>query len=121
MRRLLDWLKRLLPWLFIALFLVCPDAIAKDVVLSWDKSPTATVTGYWIYVGENKEVVPYLRKIDAGNALTKKVRNLIDIRDYWFAVTAYDADGNESVYSNIVHSEPKLRQLNIDVEVIPIK
>jgi ribulose bisphosphate carboxylase small subunit len=47
---------------------------------------------------------PLILKLDAGNVLTLKILGLEDTSEHYFGVTAYDAAGNESVYSNIVHS-----------------
>ena len=40
--------------------------------------------------------------IDAGDVLTYKVEGLDDAAEFFFAVTAYDGENNESAYSNIV-------------------
>lgn len=90
-------------------------AIAQDVTLSWDASPTAGVTGYKIHY----QPTPYVAgqwdgsgstqgnsPIDVGNVLTYQLTNLTDGVVYYFAVTAYDAEANESTYSNVVQSDP---------------
>ena len=86
---------------------------AKTVTLSWDPSPS-TITGYRIYYDVDSSVSPLdgtgategSSPIDVGNVLTFTVSGLSDTADHYFAVTAYDADDNESVYSNTVHSPP---------------
>ncbi len=85
-------------------------AFAKKVTLSWDASPSE-VTGYKVYYDtqsdtafEGIDAIEGDSPIDVGNVLTYTVTGLYDDEDYYFAVTAYDASGNESTYSNIVAS-----------------
>ncbi|MCF6237545.1 MAG: fibronectin type III domain-containing protein [Candidatus Marinimicrobia bacterium] len=91
-------------------------ALAQTVTLSWDASPTTdpVVTGYKIYY----QSAPYMAQwdgsgatqgaspIDVGSVLTYQLTDLADGVVYYFAVTAYDAQANESTYSNIVQSDP---------------
>ena len=100
------WLRRKLPWLFILLLVTLSADLcqAKTVTLSWDQSPTQTVTGYWVWV--SPDGMTFSRIEDAGNALTLTVSGLEDTDDHYFAVTAYDKDFNESINSNVVHSPP---------------
>ncbi len=63
-----------------------------------DGSP-ADVTGYRIYFGT--ESGRYTNTIDAGNTTTYTLTNLSP-GTYYFAVTAYNASGNESAYSDEV-------------------
>ncbi len=44
----------------------------------------------------------YSQGVDVGNTTSYTVSNLIDGKTYYFAVTAYNAVGYESVYSNEV-------------------
>ncbi len=85
-------------------------AFAKSVTLSWDASPSQ-VTGYKVYydtqsngIFEGIDAIEGDSPIDVGAVLTYTVTGLDDGEDYFFAVTAYDASGNESTYSNIVAS-----------------
>ena len=98
------WLLLLVSVLFSA------SAWGKTVTLSWDASPS-DVAGYKIYYdtsssspldgsGADEGGAP----IDVGNVLTYTLHGLPDNSDHYFAVSAYDASGNESTYSNIVHS-----------------
>ncbi|HMB16657.1 MAG TPA: putative Ig domain-containing protein [Pelovirga sp.] len=83
-------------------------AWAKTVTLAWDPSPS-TVSGYKVYykagsdtlsqTGEDGTVV-----VDVSNVLTYSLPDLNDAVDYYFAVTAYDGTGQESDFSNHVHS-----------------
>ena len=78
-------------------------ADALTASLSWDASPSDGVTGYRVYVGTAS------RSYDApgsgvyvGATTSYKVSGLARGQTYYFAVTAVDAAGNESLYSNEV-------------------
>lgn len=68
--------------------------------LSW-VAPTSTsgtsVAGYKVYYGTASKT--YTSTINAGTATSYTVSNLPP-GTYYFVVTAYDASGNESTYSN---------------------
>jgi fibronectin type 3 domain-containing protein len=72
---------------------------AADVPLQWDASVTPTVTGYKVYVGTASGV--YGTPITIGNVTAYTVTGLAN-GTYYFSVTAFDATGVESVYSNEV-------------------
>jgi hypothetical protein len=87
--------------LAMALLLLAGLAVAadaKDVTLSWDASPTASVTGYAVHYGKYSGDMEY--EADAGDALTYTVADL-PAGEWYFAVTAYN-ETSESGYSNIV-------------------
>lgn len=71
---------------------------AQSVTLAWDSSPDPTVVGYNIYSGVASGT--YTNRVDAGNATTGNISNLVEGTTYFFAVTAYDASGLESDFSN---------------------
>lgn len=80
---------------------------AGTVTLSWDPpttnadgTPITDLSGYKIYHGT--ETGNYSQSIDTGNATTYQIASLTDGLTYYFAVTAYDASGNESDYSQEV-------------------
>jgi hypothetical protein len=91
----------------IVIFLSSSITLAGDATLSWDPPSTnadgTTLTdlaGYRVYFGTSSGI--YSKNIDAGNIATYRINNLTDGLTYFFAVTAYDSDGNESEYSNEV-------------------
>ena len=101
-------LKIILLTLTMVNFSVC--GWAKTVTLSWDASPS-TVSGYKVYYDagsstplEGTGAAEGESPLDAGNVLTYVIHGLPDGVDHYFAVTAYDSSGNESTYSNTVHS-----------------
>ena len=104
----MGWLRRVLPWVFGLFLLIVPVGIchAKTVTLSWDPSPTPTVTGYRVLISLNAEMSSTLASRDVGDVLTTSIADLDDHVDHWFCVKAYDGQGHESVCSNIVTSPP---------------
>ena len=93
-----------MPWLFLLIALAVPNVEAKDVTLSWDPSPSTGVTSYTLYWDTRNEA-PFRFNVVSGDVLTFQIVNLPDEEQHWFAVTASDALGNESAYSNIVKSD----------------
>jgi hypothetical protein len=85
----------------ILLFLLycCAQAVAADVSLAWDASISPNITGYKVYVGNSSR--NYGTPITIGNQTTFTVTGLAS-GTYYFAVTAFDMDGNESDFSNEV-------------------
>lgn len=76
-------------------------AADKQITLSWNvANDNVGVKGYKIYYGTNsvtKDGGSYnMGPLDAGNKITYTVADLKNGTPYYFAVTAYDAAGNES-------------------------
>ena len=67
------------------------------VALAWDASSSPDVTGYEIHYGMEPGV--YTSYIDVGPVLSTVIYGLIEGRQYYFAVVAYDALTGESVPS----------------------
>ena len=94
------------------LLFVCP-VMAQDIDLSWDPSPSDDISGYKVYYSQkNISTLPLDgyessdgdSPIDVQKELSTTVHGLANDGIYYFSVTAYDSDGNESTYSNIVSS-----------------
>ncbi len=84
----------------------------SQVVLNWDAATDDTgIDGYTVYTGLD----PYesrgsynLGTTDVGDTTSYVMDNLTNGMTYYFAVKAYDADGNDSAsYSNEVDSTPE--------------
>ncbi len=93
--------------LIVVVLALSNTAWAKTVTLSWDASPSE-VTGYTVYYDteSSASLEGVGSPIDVGNVQTYIINGLPDDVDHYFAVIAYDSSGNESTYSNIVHSPP---------------
>jgi hypothetical protein len=88
--------------LVLCFFFLSPaNSLAGQASLAWDPPDISTdVTGYMLYYGTVSGA--YSQSIDVGNTTDYTVGNLIDGKTYYFAVTAYNAAGYQSVYSNEV-------------------
>jgi fibronectin type 3 domain-containing protein len=72
-----------------------------SATLQWTASTDSRVTGYRIYYGtESRTYQAKGSGLNASSMTTYTVPNLTVGRTYYFAVTAYDAAGNESDYSS---------------------
>lgn len=74
-----------------------------EATLTWDAATDAVgVEGYYVYTGlesvEKNGGGYTFGSSDAGNSTTFTLENLTNGVTYYFAVTAYDEDGNESSY-----------------------
>jgi len=86
--------------LLVLLFGVAP-ALAGQVQLAWDAPDTSTTpAGYLLYYWQEPTGVP--QSVPVGLQTTYTLTGFVDGTTYSFAVTAYDAEGNESDYSNMV-------------------
>jgi len=70
-------------------------------VLTWGTSSSSDTVGYRVYYGTASGSYVQSRGagVVAGNNTRYTVSGLTSGRTYYFAVTAYDATGNESAYS----------------------
>jgi hypothetical protein len=81
----------------LSLFCSVPQAKAADVSLAWDPSTSPNLSGYKLYVGNTSNT--YSTSTTLGNQTTYTVTGL-GAGTWYFAVTAFDTDGNESDFSN---------------------
>ena len=89
---------------YFAIFLLFPSiAFAGYVNLAWDQGDAVT-TGYKIYFGTAPNTLDSV--VDVGNVLSYRIDNLTPGTMYYFRATAYDSNGNESVFSAGVYAEP---------------
>ena len=77
--------------------MACKSAVAASVMLDWNASTSANVTGYNVYFGTTSG--SYSNKIDVGNNTRFTISNLVAGVTYYFAATAYDSNGDESAFS----------------------
>ena len=91
----------LVRWLgaaLLAVILTGSTYAQSSVTLAWDPDTDNTVAGYRLYEGVVSRT--YTNVIDVGNAATVTVSNLVWGVTYYFAVTAYDTNGEESALSD---------------------
>jgi hypothetical protein len=81
--------------------------LAKNITLGWDANPEPDLEGYVIYRNLGSPGPPYkhadeLAEDELENPLNPRVTitGLNEHTRYYIAVTAYDAQGNESYYSD---------------------
>ncbi|GIK85219.1 MAG: hypothetical protein BroJett026_07000 [Betaproteobacteria bacterium] len=83
-------------------------AQAASVGLAWDPVPSTALRGYMVYyvpAGSGTLTQPVQSpavRLDVGNRTTHTLSNLAAGTTYQIAVTAYDASGAESAFSNVV-------------------
>ena len=81
-------------------FLVTPAWAVQSVTLAWNASPGPGVAGYRVYYGVASRV--YTSMVSVGVVTNATIPGLLEGVTYYFAVTAYDGEGLESIYSNEV-------------------
>jgi hypothetical protein len=93
-------------FLFLAL---AGQAQAEQVTLAWDANSEPDVEGYKLYYGTAAQA--YSQVINVGKNTQVTVSNLSQGVTYFFAVTAYNLEGDESEYSNEINSSvlPQVR------------
>lgn len=107
--------------LFLFVSLAPVSALAKNLTLAWDANTEADVVGYKLYYKADSSSAPLNgtgaiegpSPIDIGNATAATLTGLADDRVHYITVTAYDASGQESTYSNIVTSAASVSD-NVD-------
>ena len=72
-------------------------ASVSSITLAWDPSNDPSVAGYNLYYGSACR--SYTNQVPAGAATAASATDLCAGKTYYFAVTAYDASGQESPYS----------------------
>jgi hypothetical protein len=98
--------------LFLTVFSFSPTALAIDYTFVWEANEEPQVEGYKLYYSADLPGPPYDglhpfypqldSPIDVGNLTEYTLQDLEEGVVYYFAVTAYDSEGNESGYSNQV-------------------
>jgi hypothetical protein len=72
----------------------------QSVFLAWNPSEDSSVTGYTLYYGTNSG--DYSNQIDAGTNTAVDVTGLVEGQTNYFAVSAYNSQGEESSLSSPV-------------------
>jgi hypothetical protein len=99
--------RQLLTSSYCLLLLIDPRGV---ITLSWNPNNEPDLAGYKIYYGTVSR--EYSEVIDAGNVTTYRIEGLSPEVRYFFAITAYDAAGNESDFSQEVSTHQDNRRFS---------
>ncbi len=80
------------------------SAGAAQVKLAWDPSPDPEVVGYRIYYGPASG--SYTNSTTVGATTEATITGLVEGATYYFAATAFNANDDESTFSNEVMYQP---------------
>lgn len=104
--------------LTLAILMLPMAVMAADVRIAWDPNSEADLQGYGVYFSSGIYGPPYnlagyveLTELPNENSPTFLITGLTTGAKYSLAVTAYDADGNESYYSSPVCIEVGVGQI----------
>jgi hypothetical protein len=88
--------------LFVGAILICfqTSAFAYSITFEWDPNTEEDLAGYIIYYTTSTR--HYIHDVDIGDYTSCTISELKDGIRYFFAVTAYDEDGDESAFSKEV-------------------
>ena len=82
-----------------------PSSLAFHLTLEWDPNVDEDLAGYIVYYGTASRNYSY--DVDIGDQTSVTISGLDEGKRYYFAVTAYDEEGNESRYSKeVVYPQP---------------
>ena len=85
-------------------FSVSAATLVWDECTTYNDGSPFAAAGYVVWIGEIPHV--YSQWIDVGNVTSYALTNLVDKTTYYLAVTAYDADGQQSDYSDEISYLP---------------
>jgi len=97
------------------LLLTGASAIAANVTLTWDPSPSTNVVEYRLYYGTASRA--YTEILNVGPATTATVTNLVGGTTYYFAVTTVDDLGLESDFSDEVSYTPPVVAVSVPAQL----
>ena len=100
----------LLAVIAVTLHCATADVDGASVTLVWDPSTDSSVSGYKVHYGLNSRMYPFV--VDVGHATRQTIGNLQEGASYYFAVTAYDVDGQESDFSGEISYTVPLRGIS---------
>lgn len=77
------------------------------VLIEWDANTDSDLAGYRIHRGTRRDNLTIT--LDVATATSYLDANVTNDTTYYYAVSAYDLDGNESVYSDTIRATPSNR------------
>lgn len=78
-----------------------------SVQIEWDANTDLDLAGYMLYRGSHPDSLTLLS--DVGNVTSYMDTNVTNDTSYYYAVTAYDLDNNESIFSDVIELIPTIR------------
>ena len=104
------------------LFLLPAFCMAEEAVLTWNKPDDDRITGYNVYVGDSAESVVLPESLNGSvndsDVCTYTITDLTAGQHIYITATSFDADGNQSAFSDIL--DAVMPDLSLpDVIVIP--
>ena len=120
LKSFLSWLFRLTfaypVFLLVLLHLTTINSHAAQVTLEWDAVNHPLLGGYMVYYGTYSG--DYDVSLDVGNWTSCTIADLEENETYYFSVTAYSTEGEESDFSNEVsNSSSNSSKDNFDVGI----
>jgi hypothetical protein len=103
---------KLSTWLSLPLLLISSIAMAENISFMWTPNTESNLAGYRIYYSETEGDYTREKSVDCGLPEIKtndngdeRITYTIDIDpgEYYFTATAYDTDGFESDYAEVIH------------------
>lgn len=102
--------------LFLIVAVQMPQAFAGSATLNWNANTESDLAGYKIYYGTLQRTgtqpgasgcgnCGYTTVVNVNNVTSYAFNNLTDGARYYFSVSAYDAAGNESLFSGEVFKD----------------
>lgn len=121
--------------ILIAVIGLCARSLAGEITLLWNQNPEENITGYKVYYAPQDGTLP-VSAIDVGipalfpittqdgatiSDYTFTVRSLRVGQRYWFAVTAYDTEGEESelsdkAFGKVRLTKPKMLRIPVSLQ-----
>lgn len=109
------------PSFFVGASMLIPDSLrppstpinigttawGDTVLVEWDANTDSDLAGYTLYRGKTKDNLSL--SIDVGMATSYLDADVTNDSTYFYAVAAYDVDGNESIPSDPVKAIPTIR------------
>lgn len=109
--KIYDLLKNITLSIFFLGILSCNNLFAAQLKISLTPSSDQRVTGHRLYFAKDSEPM-HIYVVDLRNATGYLTPNLQKGTLYYFGATAYDQDGNESGFSNIISYQVPERKIS---------
>lgn len=82
-------------------------SLGDTVSIEWDANLDSDLAGYVLYRGKSRD--NFIDSINVGNTTSYLDTNVVYDTTYYYAVAAYDLDGNKSEFSEIIEVTPTIR------------